>query len=50
MSCHLIKNFEIKGKKGHHPPPPFSPSVNTMVKDEANYECPPIGFFRSQGL
>ena len=40
MSCHLTEKSEIKGKKGDHPPPPFSPFVNTMVKDEANSECP----------
>ena len=44
LKCHviLIEKSQINGKKGHHSLAPFSPSVNTMVKDEANYECPPI--------
>ena len=50
MSCHLIEKSEINGKKGHHPPTPFSHSVNTMLKDDADCECPPIGFFSSRGL
>ena len=50
MPCHLTKKSEIKGKKGHHPPNSFSPFVNTMLKDDANCECHPIGFFNSRGL
>ena len=47
---YLAEKSKIKGKKGDHPPPLFSPFVNTMVKDEANSERPPIGFFNIRGL
>ena len=50
MPCHLTEKSNIKGIKGHYPPTPFSPFVNIMLKDDANCECPPFGFFSSRGL
>ena len=50
MPCHFTEKSEIKGKKGHHSPTIFSPSLNSMLKDDADCECPPIGFFNSRGL
>ena len=42
MPCHLTKKIWNKGHKGHHPPTLFSPSINNILTDDVDCDCPPI--------